>query len=251
MAERRTSIVLYRSLLRAARAVQKNEKKYLIFTAAQVELRNLETYQLNTNQDFKWKSYGLSGIVGGQNVTDNNEHSLLYGTDIEKLVKLNFTAARHDESGEHAENRIDLGFKALSCVSLLKMQSARSSVHISNKDPARVRIILTTYLHEQQPSTKAFNFHYRVQVENIGQGNVQLFGRHWVFRNSRGEEESGVSKYAHGVVGATPIIPPGAAVQYMSQCFLSTECGDMEGNFLMKDLDKEELFLAEIARYAT
>lgn len=64
--------------------------------------------------------------------------------------------------------------------------------------------------------------------------------------NAKGGEESVVAKYAQGVVGATPVIPAGAGVQYWSQCFLSTESGTMEGNFLFLDLDTEELFEATI-----
>lgn len=69
-----------------------------------------------------------------------------------------------------------------------------------------------------------------------------------MFRNANEEEESVVPKYAQGVLGMTPLIPPGEGVQYTSQCFLSTESGTMEGNFLFSDLASEELFEATVAK---
>ena len=57
-----------------------------------------------------------------------------------------------------------------------------------------------------------------------------------------------MAKYAQGVVGATPLIPAGEGVQYLSQCFLTTETGTMEGNFLFSDTASEELFEAKIAK---
>ena len=150
---------------------------------------------------------------------------------------------------DEINDRIDSGFKAMSTLSLVSKQSARSSVHITEKgDHVKVRIIVTSFLHEQLPSTSEYNYHYRVQVENIGRGDIQLCGRHWVFHNSQGVEESVVPKYAHGVIGATPVISAGHAVQYMSQCYLSTESGVMAGDFLFSDLDGEELFEAKIEK---
>jgi ApaG protein len=260
MASRRTTIALYRALLRAATGVQRSAPKGLIFTAARGEDSSLLTYKLNIADAFKWKSYGLGGItlIKNDSDKDDNNHSkdisnpLLYGSDIRKLVQVNFKNNIHETSEALVDNNIDMGFKAMSCLSLLTKQNARSSTHVTTQGEdsmhIQVRITITAFLETQLPSTSEYNYHYRVQVENIGEGSVQLCGRHWVFCNSNHEEESVVAKYAQGVVGATPIIPPGEAVQYASQCFLTTESGHMEGSFLFSDLETEELFEAAIAK---
>ena len=318
MSTRRTSIALYRALLRAGRSVRLSDKTKhgLIFTPAQAHLTSLEAYQLSSADAVRWGSYGLGAVKqlqhwsdttgsvddsdshsgsdsgsdsGGENSNDNSDvhiignetdnedsevsdrenssgsgsgsdsgsdsgtkytYALLTGNHIEALVKKNFKDTILQPHDEHEINeRLDLGFKGLSCLSLVTKQSARSSLHISTKGSrVSIRIIVTAFYHTQHLSTQEHNYHYRIQVENIGQGSVQLCGRHWEFRNSKGEEESVVPKYAQGVVGETPVLPPGEGIQYMSQCFLSTDEGCMRGTFLFSDLDNEELFEATVGR---
>ena len=38
-------------------------------------------------------------------------------------------------------------------------------------------MIITTFLESQLPSTDEYNYHYRVQVENIGDSEIQLCGK--------------------------------------------------------------------------
>lgn len=217
-----------------------------------------------------WRSYGLTEIHFPPNDStdcsdekcdvynlDNDSSPFLSGDAIKKLIEYNFKRSKvvqgnnEQDSGsdESINNSLDLGFRALSCLSLLSKQSLRSNTHVTMKgDKIKVRITTTSFYEAHLPGIEEHNYRYRVQVENIGQGSVQVCGRHWVFSNEQRREESVVAKYAQGVVGSTPIIHPGEGVQYTSQCFISTESGFMEGSFLFTDLDSEELFEGFIAQ---
>ena len=198
MASRRTSLTLYRALLRAATAVHKRDKRGLIFTAARDDSSgNLESYQLSTADAVKLNSYGLSEISQlnqlKTNLDDDESASLanpfIHGSDITKLIQSSFrnymqadiTAPDADtdiDADADINRKLDLGFKCLSTLYLLTKQSARSSSHTTTKgDNIKVRIIITTFFQAQLPSTAEYNYHYRVQVENIGESGVQLCGK--------------------------------------------------------------------------
>ena len=259
MAARRTSVTLYRSLLRAARTVDKCDEKKLLFTPAKPSNSALEHYQLEGAIRRKWESYGFGEVYAAEepektliseNSIGNKDFSdgiYLYGSDIRNLARKQFKSPCKND--KDLDDRIDLAFKVLSTLPLIMKQSARTSSHVTTKsDRIKLRITLTTFLESQLSSTAEANYSYRVQVENLGRSSVQLCGRHWVILNSNLREDHVVAKFAPGVVGANPIIAPAEGVQYTSQCFLSTESGVMEGSFLFSDLESEELFEAPIAK---
>jgi ApaG protein len=71
---------------------------------------------------------------------------------------------------------------------------------------------------------------YHVRIENEGDRPVQLLGRHWVIRDSRGATQE---VRGEGVVGETPLIPAGGSFDYVSGCPLDTPSGSMHGSFRM------------------
>lgn len=91
--------------------------------------------------------------------------------------------------------------------------------------------VASRYLPERSnPVALEYLFAYEVTVENQSEAPVRLLTRHWVITDALGdrEEVEGV-----GVVGETPIIPPGASHVYTSYCPLKTQFGTMEGSYGM------------------
>ncbi len=80
------------------------------------------------------------------------------------------------------------------------------------------------------PRQNMFLFSYRVKIANRGDKPARLVRRHWVITDGQGRVEEVTGK---GVVGETPMIPPGATFEYSSFCPLSTPTGVMEGEYQM------------------
>lgn len=248
----RVSIALYRSLLRSATAIQKYDRKGIVLTSVEQELNfNPMSYSLDIDAKGKWERFGLGDIskyAEPSSFIESDDKDttdiMLLGRDIKSAVRKHFKNNRNMEPGDELDKEIDMGFKSLSYLSLLTKLSARSSVHVTENEDAKVRVIVSSLFRSKIDAS--YQYFYRIRVENIGEVPVQLVGRHWVFRNSNEVEVSVVPKFAKGVVGNTPVIQPATGFQYMSQCFLNTQSGDMSGCFLFKNMDGDD-FEAEIA----
>jgi len=81
---------------------------------------------------------------------------------------------------------------------------------------------------ESDPEAAQFIFAYHVEIENVGETNVQLVSRHWIITDGNGgtREVKGP-----GVVGEQPKLAPGEAHRYSSYCPLPTPTGNMRGTF--------------------
>ncbi|HMN05183.1 MAG TPA: Co2+/Mg2+ efflux protein ApaG [Flavobacteriales bacterium] len=79
-----------------------------------------------------------------------------------------------------------------------------------------------------------FLFSYRITIVNRSQRTVQLLRRHWHITDSMAPP---LEVEGPGVVGATPVLEPGAQFSYTSYCELHSELGRMEGTYRMKHVD--------------
>jgi ApaG protein len=79
-----------------------------------------------------------------------------------------------------------------------------------------------------RPGLGHYVFGYHVRIENVGGAAVQLLTRHWLIRDSIGEE---AELHGEGVVGEQPVLPPFAAHEYQSYCILKSPSGTMEGHY--------------------
>jgi ApaG protein len=94
----------------------------------------------------------------------------------------------------------------------------------------RVRVT-PTYVDDQSAPDEGYYFWaYTVEIVNEGARVVQLLTRHWRILDATGrmEEVRGA-----GVVGQTPVIPPGDSFSYTSGCPLRTPSGFMAGSYEM------------------
>lgn len=78
---------------------------------------------------------------------------------------------------------------------------------------------------------RRFVFGYLIEINNQGDGEVQLLRRHWYIRDSNGRVQE---VEGDGVVGEQPVILPGRFHKYSSYCVLETFEGSMEGTYLMQ-----------------
>lgn len=96
----------------------------------------------------------------------------------------------------------------------------------------RVRVT-PAYLKERSTPDDGYYFWaYTVDIVNEGGDPVQLRARYWriIDAGGRAEEVQGP-----GVVGQTPLIPPGESFTYTSGCPLKTPSGIMSGHYQMAD----------------
>jgi ApaG protein len=95
----------------------------------------------------------------------------------------------------------------------------------------RVRVT-PNYVEEQSsPEEGYFFWSYTVVIVNESSDTVQLKSRQWVITDANGRKET---IRGPGVVGQTPVIPPGQSFTYTSGCPLNTSSGIMMGSYQMQ-----------------
>jgi ApaG protein len=95
----------------------------------------------------------------------------------------------------------------------------------------RVRVT-PNYVEEQSsPEEGYFFWSYTVVIVNESSDTVQLKSRQWVITDANGRKET---VRGPGVVGQTPVIPPGQSFTYTSGCPLNTSSGIMMGSYQMQ-----------------
>lgn len=103
-----------------------------------------------------------------------------------------------------------------------------------------------SYLAERSlPERDHFVWTYHIRIENHRDSEVRLVSRHWVITDGTGNVHE---VRGDGVVGAQPVIAPGAAYDYVSACPLETPMGTMAGSFQLLDA-KGHGFNAEIPMF--
>ena len=111
-----------------------------------------------------------------------------------------------------------------------------------------IRVSVTpSYLEEEStPEENYFFWAYTVVIANEGNEAVQLKSRVWRITDARGNTEE---VRGPGVVGQTPVIPPGESFTYTSGCPLRTPQGIMVGSYQMTDA-RGELFDVAIPAFS-
>jgi ApaG protein len=96
----------------------------------------------------------------------------------------------------------------------------------------RVRVT-PSYLEDRStPDESYFFWAYSVDIVNEGGEAVQLRARTWRIIDAIGRAED---VRGPGVIGQTPLIPPGECFSYTSGCPLKTPSGIMSGSYQMAD----------------
>ena len=85
---------------------------------------------------------------------------------------------------------------------------------------------------QSTPDEAYFFWIYTVEIANESDHSVQLKSRLWRITDANGKTDE---IRGPGVVGQTPVIPPGQSFTYSSGCPLSTASGIMVGSYQMID----------------
>lgn len=94
----------------------------------------------------------------------------------------------------------------------------------------RVRVEPEYVEDQSSPEESYFFWSYTVEISNEGDAPVQLRSRVWRITDAVGHTEE---VRGPGVVGQTPMIPPGQTFTYTSGCPLKTPSGIMVGSYQM------------------
>ena len=106
--------------------------------------------------------------------------------------------------------------------------------------------VKSAYLPDRSsPRESSYLFMYNIRISNVGSETAQLVSREWIITNAEGEVER---VKGPGVVGETPVLPPGGSFEYTSFCTQRTAVGSMHGSYQMLT-DKGEQFDALIAPF--
>lgn len=98
----------------------------------------------------------------------------------------------------------------------------------------RVRVAPVYVEERSAPDDSYFFWAYTVEITNEGSEPMQLRSRYWRITDAGGRTEE---VRGPGVVGQTPVIPPGASFSYTSGCPLKTPSGIMSGSYQMTSSD--------------
>lgn len=109
----------------------------------------------------------------------------------------------------------------------------------------RVRVSPAFHPERSSPERRYWFFSYTIEITNEGKQTVQLLERAWKIMDATGRVEI---VRGPGVIGQTPVLPPGGSFTYTSFCPLSTPVGAMEGSYTMRREDGST-FEAQIAAF--
>lgn len=98
----------------------------------------------------------------------------------------------------------------------------------------RVRVTPTFIEEQSSPQDDSFVWAYHVEIANESEAAVQLRSRYWRITDAAGRTQE---VRGPGVVGETPVIPPGGTYAYTSGCPLDTSSGIMVGSYQMTGSD--------------
>ena len=96
-----------------------------------------------------------------------------------------------------------------------------------------IRVTVKPIFLEKQssPVDNHYVWAYSVQIENMGEDQVQLLTRYWRITDAMGRMQE---VHGAGVVGEQPILNPGESYEYTSGTPLPTPSGIMVGSYEMK-----------------
>lgn len=97
-----------------------------------------------------------------------------------------------------------------------------------------VRVAVSYLAEQSNPETARWFWSYHVRIENGSDRSIQLLARSWKILDGHGTIHE---VHGEGVVGETPLIPPGGSFDYVSGCPLDTRGGSMSGFYHMVDED--------------
>lgn len=95
-------------------------------------------------------------------------------------------------------------------------------------------------------ASKHYIFSYRIGILNQNPFEVQLIRRHWYIKDSMAKVRE---VEGEGVVGEQPFLQNGEFFEYESACNLNSDFGMMEGYYLFRNVNNNQLFEVNIPAF--
>eukprot|EP01041_Mallomonas_annulata_P012789 gene12789-26967_t len=235
---------LFRSFMRFSKTFLLNKEACLLQEMpSKDEFNDWSFVSCNRFSDFVNNSFSpvVCGTINSKlfQIYSHNNIASIGGRDLKSVSRLAFQTLESNSSN------IDESFNALRFLESQKILEENMSE--SKTDMIHIHALS---LYDYEKSEKGnYWYYYRVSIGNTGTTPMQVLGRSWTFRLSDGSIEAEVPRYSPGVIGQTPMIPPGQAFQYMSRTVISQPIGTMEGSFLIRNpLDGGNTFEVKVPR---
>ena len=100
--------------------------------------------------------------------------------------------------------------------------------------------------HSSDMHSGKYLFTYSIDIQNNNDFSIQLLSRHWKIQDSLSPVRF---VNGEGVIGEQPILLPGESYQYQSYCDLNSSIGYMEGSYIFRKEDNQELIEVDIPRF--
>lgn len=97
---------------------------------------------------------------------------------------------------------------------------------------------VTEFLGKQATDDDQYIFRYTITIKNQDAVPMQLESRAWVITDGNGDVQT---VEGDGVVGQTPTLQPNQAYQYSSGCALKTPLGTMQGFYIFRTNNGEQV----------
>jgi len=97
-----------------------------------------------------------------------------------------------------------------------------------------------------QPQRSHFVFSYKIVITNQSKNTVQLLKRHWIIKSADGIIRN---IEGDGVIGQQPILEPGEFFNYSSWAPITSEIGEMSGQFIMVNTETNETFSVKVPNF--
>lgn len=234
--ESRIVVLLYRSMLRTVRALTAHEPRLRVrrpVFECEVQWQRAPQYRMLAPASSKWDEKVVTQrerirerfpmLTSMPLDTENG----LSRTQIQQLIAAEIRRPQpHD--APLSDGRLDALFRAFR---ELQVQHTLSRLS-SSRTTAGVRVDVTSGF-VGRDSSGAHLFQYKVSITNVGEGTVQLVGRHWVFHNADGSIQATVPRNSPGVVGQKPVLHPLQSFEYASGATLASAKGSVHGSFQM------------------
>lgn len=100
-----------------------------------------------------------------------------------------------------------------------------------NASIAKIDVVSTFISQQSNIGENRYVFTYTITITNTSDAPIQLISRYWHITDGTGKVEE---VYGEGVVGKQPRIKPRGVFTYTSGSILGTEIGTMEGRYVMR-----------------
>ncbi len=103
-----------------------------------------------------------------------------------------------------------------------------------SEGPLHIEVVTRFLPEHSDPAQDRYAFAYTITLTNLGEHTLTLKRRHWLIIDGDGRQSE---VEGEGVVGETPVLPPGGRYRYTSSVIFPTPVGTMQGFYTLSGTD--------------